>query len=71
MAARRGRARREPPGERAGPERAAATMVAPPLLKGGRSSKSAWQMLAFLGGLWYTDGKVITPLWGRRWRAAT
>ena len=40
MAARRGRARREPPGERAGPERAAATMVAPPA-QGGRKRKKA------------------------------
>lgn len=40
MAARRGRARREPPGERAGPERAAATMDAPPCSRGAKAKKS-------------------------------
>lgn len=40
MAARRGRARREPPGERAGPKRAAKTMDFPPA-QGGQKAQNA------------------------------
>ena len=49
MAARRGRARREPPGEREGPKRAAKTMDSPPLLKGGKKRKKRLAIACFLG----------------------
>lgn len=70
-------------GDRAAPDRTQARLHAGRAGEGGPGGsrpmrergpreppqQSDWHGLAICGKIWYTDGKVITLLWGRRWRA--